>query len=307
MKIEPLRQIIAVAEYGSINRAARELYVSQPNLSIAIKKLEKEIGFDIFERTNQGMIPTPEGEKFISSAKIAVKAVDNLSAFTKKNDEKKYNKMAISIPPYRYIINAVCDVYGMHDDENLHFSIITGSRDEIIENVAGSRSELGVLSIYSPFYDYVMGELQAKHIHFVRFGELPLSILVGEHNELYKIDRDWVTIEDLNGMSFVGLDELEYGTYSTLTDMLGFDENNCSQRLYCSSWNTITDILRNTDCFTIAATNRLAYSQVPYYDNIRSLEFRGTDITNIVGWICCDNFHATTIQLELLQNLTKYF
>ena len=50
MTLQQLRYLIAIAEYGSINAAAQNLYASQSNLSTAIKELEQELGITVFTR-----------------------------------------------------------------------------------------------------------------------------------------------------------------------------------------------------------------------------------------------------------------
>ena len=54
MTLQQLRYLIAIAEYGSINAAAQNLYASQSNLSTAIKELEQELGITVFTRSNRG-------------------------------------------------------------------------------------------------------------------------------------------------------------------------------------------------------------------------------------------------------------
>ena len=56
MTLQQLRYLIAIAEYGSINAAAQNLYASQSNLSTAIKELEQELGISIFTRKNGRII-----------------------------------------------------------------------------------------------------------------------------------------------------------------------------------------------------------------------------------------------------------
>ena len=69
MTLQQLRQIIAVADSGSINEAAKRLYITQPSLSATIKTVEKETGIDIFSRSNRGIVATPEGEEFLGYAR----------------------------------------------------------------------------------------------------------------------------------------------------------------------------------------------------------------------------------------------
>ena len=58
-----------IAELGSISKAAENLYVSQPAVSLVIKQLESELNVQLFFRTQKGVIPTAEGELLYSYVK----------------------------------------------------------------------------------------------------------------------------------------------------------------------------------------------------------------------------------------------
>ena len=62
MDINYLEYFVIVAECGSINKAAKKLFMSQPHLSNIIKDLEFSIGTELFERTNRGVTITASGE-----------------------------------------------------------------------------------------------------------------------------------------------------------------------------------------------------------------------------------------------------
>lgn len=308
MKIEQLRQVILVAKLGSISKAADEMFLSQPNLSTSIKNLEHELGYKLFERTNHGIALTADGSRFMSSAGIVLDQFDKLAGIGKhKSQQEESASLKIAIAPYRYLVTAACSVYEKHRNGSIRLSIVSGSREEIIKSVKTGMSELGVLGIYSPFFDMFQAQMQEEDLYFMPLGELKISILVGKRNPLYDIDRDHVTREDLKGMSFAALDEVEYGTTSSLPELLGISDDTCTQRIYASSWSSVTDILRNTDSFTIAATNWNAYSVIPYYSDIRSFKLEGTDITNKVGWICRRSSIQSSLSLEFLQEIYNYF
>ncbi len=63
-----LKYIVALAETGNFTRAAERLFVAQPSLSRQIKDIEEEIGTPIFERTRDGVLPTPIGQMLIDYA-----------------------------------------------------------------------------------------------------------------------------------------------------------------------------------------------------------------------------------------------
>ena len=77
MKLSQLEQIIEVANTGSISQAATNLYISQPNVSLSIKRVEDEIGAKLFHRTSSGMIPTITGLEFVERAKEILAGIES--------------------------------------------------------------------------------------------------------------------------------------------------------------------------------------------------------------------------------------
>ena len=77
MKIEHLKCFLAVAKYGSINKAAKELFTSQPSLSAIIHSLESEIGHPLFERTTNGVVLTELGKKVQEDAQLIIYRVES--------------------------------------------------------------------------------------------------------------------------------------------------------------------------------------------------------------------------------------
>ena len=68
MKLNQLRDVVAIARRGSLRAAARELTLSQPALTRSVHELERELGAPLFERRARGMRLTPMGETFVRRA-----------------------------------------------------------------------------------------------------------------------------------------------------------------------------------------------------------------------------------------------
>jgi len=68
MTLTELKYIVAVARERHFGRAADACYVSQPTLSVAIRKLEEELGITLFERGGNEVSVTPIGERVITQA-----------------------------------------------------------------------------------------------------------------------------------------------------------------------------------------------------------------------------------------------
>ena len=69
MTLTELRYIVAVAQERHFGRAARRCFVSQPTLSIAIKKLEEELSVSLFDRSSNDIITTEAGERIVAQAR----------------------------------------------------------------------------------------------------------------------------------------------------------------------------------------------------------------------------------------------
>jgi LysR family hydrogen peroxide-inducible transcriptional activator len=68
MTLTELKYIVAVARERHFGRAAESCFVSQPTLSVAIKKLEDELGLMVFERRSNEVTLTPAGERIVTQA-----------------------------------------------------------------------------------------------------------------------------------------------------------------------------------------------------------------------------------------------
>lgn len=68
MRLEQLRYLIEIANSKSINKAAHNLYITQPALSIAINSLEEELNYPLLTRTKKGVILTEDGARVVQDA-----------------------------------------------------------------------------------------------------------------------------------------------------------------------------------------------------------------------------------------------
>ncbi len=149
MKMQQLEYIIAIAHAGSITAAAKNLYQAQPNISISLKELEAEIGMQIFWRTPNGMVLTPEGENFLSRAKDIVESMHSLEAdYTNRGDDG----VSIKISSVRsaYIPGILSEwVNELDDDERLSMRFYETNTNKVIEDVNSGKADIGVIRISS--------------------------------------------------------------------------------------------------------------------------------------------------------------
>lgn len=81
MDIREYVYVLAIIDHGSITHAAQSLYISQPSLSIFIKKLEQRLGFPLFERINSKLLLTHEGKIYEEYARQIVRLSRELDQY----------------------------------------------------------------------------------------------------------------------------------------------------------------------------------------------------------------------------------
>lgn len=88
MTLNELRFVVALAKERNFRRAAEACFVSQPALSLAIKKLEEDLGVLIFERSRTDISPTPIGEQVIAQAIRAIDEVGHIREIAKQGNNQ---------------------------------------------------------------------------------------------------------------------------------------------------------------------------------------------------------------------------
>ena len=86
MTLIELRYIVAVARERHFGRAAKSCFVSQPTLSVAVKKLEQELGVILFERGHTDVVTTPKGQEIIEQAQQVLEAAAQLKKLAAMSD-----------------------------------------------------------------------------------------------------------------------------------------------------------------------------------------------------------------------------
>lgn len=90
MKIEQIRQVLSIYQSGSINKAAQNLFLSQPYISNSLKSLERELQQKIFIRSYNGIQLTEFGKIFIQNAQGLLKYADQIEYAAKDFSAHKF-------------------------------------------------------------------------------------------------------------------------------------------------------------------------------------------------------------------------
>lgn len=98
MEVYQLEYFCSVARHGNITKAAEELHVSQPALSRAIKKLEEELGVELFNRIGRHIELNDRGEVFLSAAETAIRSVESVGQTLDRYVREKSSTLNVRNP-----------------------------------------------------------------------------------------------------------------------------------------------------------------------------------------------------------------
>lgn len=194
MTLAQLKYVIAIAETGSMNEAAKKLFVSQPNLSQTVKELESEIGIELFRRGNRGVSLTQEGQEFLGYARQVAEQYELIeSRYIRRTNVRK--RFGVSMQHYTFAVNAFVEMVKQFGMDEYEFAIRETKTYEVIEDVKTFRSEVGVLYL-NDFNRKVLTKLfEESGVEFFPLLECGIYVYLSKTHPL--ADRAEIAIEEL--------------------------------------------------------------------------------------------------------------
>lgn len=194
MTLTQLQYAVTIADTKSMNKAAGDLFVSQPALSGAIKELEEELATQIFIRNNKGIVVTTEGEEFLRYARQMVE-LGNLveERFVNKTIAKK--KFSVSMQHYSFAVEAFIELAKEFEVGEYELAVHETKTHEVIDNVKTYRSELGVIYKNDFNEKAIQKILDESDLEFVELYECGISVFLSKNHPL--ANKKKVTMEDL--------------------------------------------------------------------------------------------------------------
>lgn len=194
MTLTQLIYAVKIADTKSMNKAAAELFVSQPALSGAIKDLEEEIHIELFIRTNRGIVITTEGEEFLSYARQMVELNKMIGERYIDNKQTK-KKFSVSMQHYSFAVEAFIELGNKFSMSEFELAVHETKTYEVIDNVRNYRSEIGVLYL-SEFNEKAMKKIFAENeLEFIPLFDCGISVYLSKNHPL--AERKKIQFEEL--------------------------------------------------------------------------------------------------------------
>lgn len=203
MTLQQLKYALTIADCGSMNEAAKQLFISQPSLSETMKELETEIGLDIFLRSNRGIVITPEGEEFLGYARQVTEQFGLLQS--KYIDKKVKEKFSVSTQHYTFAVKAFVETVKQIGMEQYEFAVHETTTISVIENVKNFKSEIGVL-YENDFNEKVLNKMFKENgLEFVELFSCNTFVYLWSGHPLAK--QDVITMEELDEYPCLSFDQ----------------------------------------------------------------------------------------------------
>lgn len=194
MTLTQLIYAVAIADTKSMNKAAAELFVSQPALSGAIRDLEDEIHTELFIRTNRGILITAEGEEFLSYARQMVELNKMVEERFIENRQIK-KKFSVSMQHYSFAVEAFIELGNKFRMSEFELAVHETRTHEVIENVKNYRSELGIIYLNDFNGKAITKILTENELEFKPLFECGISVYLCKKHPLAK--REKICFEEL--------------------------------------------------------------------------------------------------------------
>lgn len=179
-----------------MGKASETLLIATPNLSRSIKELETDLGIQIFERTKNGMILTPQGEEFLNYGKEILKQIDDVEKFYKEGAPKK-QKFSISVPRACYISEAFAEFSKTLSNEPAEIFYKETNSQRTINNILNHEYKLGIIRYAADYDRYFKAMLEEKGFQYELVTEFSYSLIMSKNNPLAK--KENIVFSDLKG------------------------------------------------------------------------------------------------------------
>lgn len=297
MTLIQLKYAITVAQAKSMNEAAKQLFISQPSLSSAIRDLEDEIGIELFRRSNKGVFLTPEGEEFIGYAKQVVEQYRLIETkYIDKETIKK--KFGVSTQHYTFAVNAFVEMvkqFGMNEYE---FAIYETKTFEVIENVRNFKSEIGILYI-NEFNQKVLNKLFSEYgLEFHPILDCHIYVYMWKGHPL--AEREEITLEELEDYPCLAFDQGNNNSFYFAEEVLS--TYNYKQLIRANDRATLLNLMVGLNGYTLCSGIICEELNGSDYCAVRL----SSDEIMTIGYLSRKGVTISSLGQKYIEELSKY-
>lgn len=247
MTLQQLKYALTIADCGSMNEAAKQLFLSQPSLSETMKELENEIGLDIFLRSNRGIVITPEGEEFLGYARQVTEQFGLLQS--KYIDRNLKEKFSVSTQHYTFAVKAFVETVKQVGMEHYEFAVHETTTYSVIENVKNFKSEIGVL-YENDFNEKVLNKMFKENgLEFVELFQCDTFVYLWSGHPL--AEKKVIAMEELDDYPCLSFDQGKNNSLYLAEEMKSTYEY--KRLIKANDRATLLNLMRGLNAYTLCS------------------------------------------------------
>lgn len=187
MKVEHLHYLCTVAEQGSISKAARLLYMTQPQLSTIIREIEAETHCPLFVRRSDGVTLTPTGERAVVHAK---KILNEYSRFIELSEEPRTTQsFSLSSVRTSLVLDCFLELLRRYDSADIHFAMRETGSPQVVDDVYAEDADLGVVYLLRMEQKSFSAKLASKKLAYQMVCPLRHYIILSRKHPLLQAGK----------------------------------------------------------------------------------------------------------------------
>ncbi len=302
MTLQQILYALKISETGSMNRAASELFVSQPTLTNAIHELEAEIGQALFLRSNRGVVPTEAGRRFLGDARSILNQYQTLKdRYTGSGPRRSF---AVSTQHFSFAVKCFVSMVKALDPASYKLAIRETRTLDVIRDVGSGISNLGILYLSEFNRKYIVKLLDEAGLDFTPITSCQACVYLHKDHPL--AGRDALSLEDLAPypcLSFdQGADSLFYLAEEILSD------NEFERSIKVSDRSTVLNLMIGLNGYTLCPgvvceeLNGDVCRVIPYQEDADNPNRRME-----IGYLTKKNALLSEAAQEYIRQLTAYF
>ena len=248
MTLTQLNYIITIAETKSMNKAAEQLYVSQPSLTSAVKELEKELGVTLLYRSGRGVTLTNDGMEFLMYARQIYSQYESvMEKYGKGGGYKK--KFGVSTQHYSFAVKAFVDMAKKFDMSKYEFAIRETRTAEVLSDVSTMRSEIGVLYLCDFNRKALEKMMKSAGLTFHHLIDCQAYVYIWKNHPLAK--EKSISFEQLEGYPCLAFEQGDNSSFYFAEEILSTNEY--SQVIKANDRATMLNLMVGLNGYTLCS------------------------------------------------------
>lgn len=304
MQLNQFRYLIAVDKFGSISRAAQELYISQSTISISLIRLEEELGAVLLNRSKRGVSLTAEGKTVLECAQAIEAALERLEKESLQSEQISGHVQITGTS--HFCMNVITDVILQLRQQHpaIHVMACRDYIKDALNKVAQHEYDLAFITFNAPGAEEVRVDLRRHQLEFHQIFSDKLSICTRADHPLQR--QEQVCFEDV-----LAYERVTLSSQKDLPLLWHFGVSEDRQPVV-----RINDVLNtrryaaSTDAVLITPRNEVLRSNLDYRYKLLPLDVCDFDIEVIGGWVHHGTHElvpAEACVVEALENIcSKY-